>query len=460
MVVGDLATEVDVVVLGAGAGGCAAAVRAAQLGKEVVIVNSGGLGGTFLHEGGVGCQALLTAAERAWRLPHLVTMGVMVEGVKVDWAQMQRWKDGIVSRLSNGVQKRLEEHNVHIVKGKGWFIKPNEVRVEKQYGSERFIFEHAIIAVGADAAPLPGLPFDGQRILSPSQALRLEKLPKELTIVASDDAPGSRGEIAAELATLFAKLGVVVRLLIPAGQRLLNQFDPLAGRQVQTQLRHLGVKIKRNVKDLATNPAVEHAPIVVLCAELTPRTEQLALDVARVTTDQEGYILVNDRMQSHNPAIYAVGDVTGGPPLATLAIKQGQIAAETIAGLPTQYAPQAVPRVAWTHPQIASVGLTTEQAQVLGYQPISHRYPLAANARALTLNAPTGTILTVAEQTSQLLLGVTIIAPQANELITQAALAIEMGATLTDLAETLPPHPSLAHALQQSAEALLLHEAR
>lgn len=448
MVVGDLATEVDVVVLGAGPGGYVAAIRAAQLGKQVVIIYEGPLGGHSLHEGGIPSKALLNAAHQAWQVPHLVRMGISAGEVKLDFAQMQNWKAGIVSRLSNGVKTLLEEHEVHLVQGKGWFMQRNNIRVQQKYGAGRFIFEQCILAVGAAPISLPAWPFDGERILTPSQALRLSHLPNDIAIVGSD-------YIAAELATLFAKLGVVVRLLIPAGERLLNEFDPVAGRQIQLNLRQLGVKIKRNVKNLATNPALQHAEKVVISAGVKARTEGLQLEIPGVKTDENGSILVNERMQSSNPAIYAVGDVTGGPPYAALAIKQAKVAAEAIAGLPVAYAPQAVPRVAWTDPEVASVGLTAQKAQELGYETITGRFPLAANGRALTLNAPHGVVLTVAEESSQVLLGVTIIAPHASQLIGEAALAIEMAATLTDLAETLHPHPGLGEALQESAEAAL-----
>ena len=448
MVVGDLATEVDVVVLGAGPGGYVAAIRAAQLGKQVVIIHEGPLGGDCLHEGCIPSKALLNAAHQAWQVPHLVRMGILADEVKIDFAQMQNWKAGIVSRLSNGVKTLLEEHEVHIVQGKGWFIQPNNIRVQQKYGAGRFIFEECILAVGATPISLPAWPFDDERVLTPAQALRLSELPNDIAIVGSD-------YIAAELATLFAKLGVVVRFLIPAGERLLNEFDPVVERLVQTNLRQLGVKIKRNVKDLATNPILQHAEKVIVSVGVKPRTEGLQLDIPAVKTDEQGRILVNEQMQSSNPTIYAVGDVTGGPPYAALAIKQAKVAAEAIAGLPVAYAPQAVPRVAWTDPEVASVGLTAQQAQELGYQTITGRFSLATNAHALTLNAPLSIVLTVAEERSQVLLGVTIIAPYASQLIGEAALAIEMGATLIDLAETLHPYPGLGQALQESAEVAL-----
>jgi dihydrolipoamide dehydrogenase len=222
---------------------------------------------------------------------------------------------------------------------------------------------------------------------------------------------------------------------------------------VQARLKKLGVKIEPKVTDPAQ--AVQDAPDVVVSAGLIPRTGKLGLKEARVDTDECGFIRVNERMQTSNPAIYAVGDVTGEPLLAHVAIKQAKVAAESMAGLPAQYAPQAVPQVVWTDPPIASVGLTAAEAEAAGYEVASGRFPLAANGRALTLDGAEGFVQTVAEKQSGILLGITIVGARAASLIGEATLALEMGATLTDLAETIHPHPSLGETLQEAAEAAL-----
>ncbi len=447
MVVGDLATTVDVIILGAGPGGYVAAIRAAKLGKEVVLVDPGPPGGTCLLRGCIPSKALLTAADRAWQSQNLAEMGIITMGEpQIDLGQMQSWKDGIVQRLSQGVKQLLQHHKVAVEQGIGWFLNEQEVRVEAEYGTKRFLFEHCIIAVGADPAPLPGLDFDDLRVLTPSQALNLTNKPDNLAIIGSD-------YIAAELATIFAKLGVIVRLIIPDGEHLLNEFDPAAGRQVQLRLKKLGVNLETKVVDPVQ--AVEDVSCVIVSAGLVPRTGELHLVEAQVGVDEHGYILVNDRMQTSNPTIYAVGDVAGEPSLATVAIKQGKVAAESIAGKPAQFAPQAIPRVAWTDPQVATAGLTAAEAEAAGYTVVTGRFPLAANGRALTLDAGTGFVQTVAEQENEVLLGVTIVGTQAASLIGEAALALEMGATLTDLAETLHPHPGLGETLMESAESAL-----
>jgi dihydrolipoamide dehydrogenase len=446
MVVGDLETAVEVVILGAGPGGYVAAIRAAQLGKDVAIIDPGPLGGTCLNVGCIPSKALLTAAGRFNQLTGLAEMGIHVSHPKFDLGQTQRWKEGIVSQLSRGVQHLLDKNEVQIYGGKGWFIGPKGLRVEGEHGSQRFSFEQCIIAVGAEPAPWPGLPFDGQRVLTSSQALALTERPKDIVIIGAD-------YIAAELATFFAKIEVPVRLLIPEGETLLAAFDPAAARQVRARFKKLGVTVEAKVADPVT--AVAEATLVVVSTGLVPRTQALDLVQVGVESDAAGFIPVNDCMQSSNPAIYAVGDVTGGLPLATLAIKQAKVAAEHLAGRPAQYAPQAIPQVAWTDPPLAAVGLTADEAQAVGYEVVTARFPLAANGRALTLDAAEGFALVVAEQDSEVLLGVTLVGAGAEILISEAALALEMGATLTDLAETLHPHPGLGEPLQEAAEAAL-----
>jgi dihydrolipoamide dehydrogenase len=444
MVVGDLATAVDVVVLGAGPGGYVAAIRAAQLGKEVALIDPHPPGGTCLHHGCIPAKALLTAAGHAAALADMPAMGIAVGESAIDLPRMQQWKNGVVARLAGGLQQLLAHHQIEVITGQGRFTGPQELQVEGEHGVNRFLFDQAVIAVGGSPAPLPGLPFDNQRVLTPAQALVLTHLPGHIAIFGADT-------VAAELATIFIKLGAAVTLALPADQPLLAQFAPSAVRLVQARLKKLGVTIKKDMPNLAALDA----PIVVISAGITPNTGNLGLNAAGVQTDKVGFVRVTPQMQTTNPAIYAVGDVTGGPPLAGLAIKQGKVAALALANQPARFEPQAVPWVAWTDPQIAAVGFTPAQAQAAGYQGVSGRFPLGANGRALTLNAADGFALVVAEKESGVLLGVTIVGRQAEALIGEVALALEMGATLTDLAETIHPHPSVSESFMEAAEAAL-----
>ncbi|MCB0000371.1 MAG: FAD-dependent oxidoreductase, partial [Anaerolineales bacterium] len=287
MVVGDLAIEADVVVLGAGPGGYVAALRAAQLGRQVVLVDPNPPGGTCLREGCIPSKALLTAVSHAHNIPNLAEMGIYVGEATVDWPRMQRWKEGVVGGLSKGVAQLLKGNGVEVVAGNGRFLQPDQLWVESEYATHRFAFEQAIIATGSEAAAWPGLPFDGKRVLTPIQALQLETLPETLTVIGSD-------YIAAEIATIFAKLGVAVTLW---GDGLLPEFDPMAGRLVGAQLRKLGVKLPKGTAE----PPAEG--LVVVSNGIVPRTAGLDLPLAGVETDGAGFVRGNGQMQTSNPDI-------------------------------------------------------------------------------------------------------------------------------------------------------------
>lgn len=428
MVVGDLATNVDVLILGAGPGGCAAALRVAQLGKEVVLVDPDPPGGS-LSRRMLPAKILLDAAQQFWQIPSWAEWGITTGKPELDWSQIQAWKNKQVETAGAEIKRQLAQQQVEWVAGRGWFLAENEARIEAEYGAKRYLFDHAVIAIGGEPAPWPDLPFDGERVLTPTQALALTELPKSLSVVGAD-------RVAAELATLFTKLGVAVRLLLPSGQRLLPEFEVAAGQVVQARLQELGVEITNlsGLKDLTG--------FTVVSAGLTPPSANLGLDKARVITGDDGFIQVNERQRTSNPVIYAAGAITGAPPLVHVAGKQGRVAAENIAGKVAQFAPQAIPRVAYTDPPIAAVGLAAAEAEAAGY-----------HVSRFTDSRAGEFIQLLAEQESEVLLGVTLAGPQADVLIGEAALALEMGATLTDLAETL--HPAAGEALARAAEAAL-----
>lgn len=441
MVVGDVTTAVDVLVLGAGPGGYVAAIRAAQLGRLVTLVEPGPMGGTCLNRGCIPLKALISSSERyqQTRQEDLALMGIQAESVSFDWMKMQAWKQSVVDRLSDGVRRLLAGNKIETVIGKGWFINGQEVRVEGEYGSHHFKFEQCIIATGAEAAPVTDLPYDGKEILTPEQALQLNEVPKTLS-VAGDD------YIALEMATVFARLGVKVKLYVP-GEQLLASVDPAALRLVQAGLRKLGVQVVTKTAAIK----VGERPLVISNG-VKPNTQGLHLDAAKVALNEQGGIAVNTMQQSNKKDIYAVGDCTGGRALATIAIKQGKVAAEVIAGQRVQFAPLATPLVVHTTPELATVGYSAEEASKAGYSVKTGRFPFAANGRSLTLGADNGVAMVVASADNGAILGATIVGPHAGDLIGQAALAIEMGATLTDLSEILYAHPGLSETLQESTE--------
>ena len=444
MVVGDVTTAVDVLVLGAGPGGYVATIRAAQLGHHVTLIDQGPAGGTCLKLGCIPLKALLSATERyaQARSEELPTMGIAAETVSFDWTKMQAWKQSVVDHLTGGVRRLIDGNRIDYVYGTGWFINAQEVRVEGEHGSHRFKFDHCILAVGADAAPHAHVAFDGKKILAPEQALMLPELSETLSIVGDD-------YIALELATLFARLDVKVKLLSP-GEQILAGFDPTALRLVQAGLRKLGIQVvaKAAMEDMQDRP-------VVISQGVSPHTSGLHLDAAGVEVTENGGIAVNSMQQSSVPHIYAVGDCTGGRALASVAIKQAKVAAEVLSGQRVQFAPLVIPQVVHTTPEIATVGYSAEEAAKAGYQVVTGRFPLAANGRALTLGTDNGVALVVANADDGLMLGATIVGPRAGDLIGQATLAIEMGATLTDLSEILYAHPGLSEVLLEGVESAL-----
>ncbi len=441
MVVGDVTTAVDVLVLGAGPGGYVAAIRAAQLGHHITLIDQALPGGTCLHRGCIPLKALLSSTERyqQTRQEELVSMGIHAQSVTFNWAEMQAWKQSVVDRLAEGVRRLIAGNHIEYVHGTGWFINDRELRVEGEHGSLRFKFEHCIIATGADAAPLDEYPYDGEHLLTPEQALMLSVLPETLAIYGDD-------YIALELATLFARLNARVKLYAP-GEQLLPGVDPAAVRLVQAGLRKIGVHVetKAAIANIVERP-------LVISQGVQPRTAGLHLDATGVALAENGGILVNTMQQSNISHIYAIGDCTGGRALASIAMKQGKVAAESLSGQRVQFAPLVTPLVVHTTPELATVGYSAAEATAAGYTIATGRFPIAANGRALTLGADNGVAMLVASAADGALLGATIVAPRAGDLIAQAALAIEMGATLTDLSEILYAHPGLSETVLESAE--------
>lgn len=440
MVVGDVTTAVDVLVLGTGPGGYVAAIRAAQLGRKVTLVDASTPGGTCLNLGCIPLKALLSASERyaQARGDDLATMGIASEHVTFDWNKMQAWKQSVVQRLSEGVRRLLAGNGVECVRGTGWFINEQEVRVEGEHGSLRFKFDACVIATGAEARPLEGLSYDGKTVLTPEQALALPELPEALSIAGDD-------YIALELAALFARLGVKVKLYAP-GPQILAGGDPAALRLVQAGMRKQGIAVSTKT----SAPAISERPLVISNG-VTPRVAGLHLDAANIQLNSNGGIQVDNQQRTSQPHIFAVGDCTGGPALASRAIKQGKVAAEVIAGQRVQFAPQVTPLVVHTTPELAMVGYTADEAGREGYQVVSGRFPLAANGRALTLGTDNGAAQLIASEDGTLL-GATLVGPRAGDLIGQLALALEMGASLTDVSEILYAHPGLGEIVLEAAE--------
>ncbi|GIO06008.1 dihydrolipoyl dehydrogenase [Brevibacillus reuszeri] len=461
MVVGEFTTEVDVLVIGAGPGGYVAAIRAAQMGKTVAVVEKADIGGVCLNVGCIPSKAMIHAAHTYEHTQHTESMGITMENVKVDFAKVQEWKSGIVKQLTGGVGSLFKGHKIQVIPGEALFVSENEVRVFHGYDVNRYRFEHCIIATGSRPIELPAFPF-GKRVLSSTEALSLTELPKSLVVIGG-------GYIGIELGTVFAKFGTKVTILEGSDQ-ILPGFEPDMPRLVERKLKKLGVTI--NTKALAQgteeteNGVIVKAEVkgeqqqieaeyVLVTVGRRPNTDELGVrDIGMNLTDR-GLIVVDKQGRTNIPNVYAIGDIVAGPALAHKASYEGKVAAEAIAGHPAEVDYKAIPAVVFCDPEIASVGINEKEANEKGIDYVVGRFPFAANGRALSVNAGEGYVKLIAEKETNLVLGAQIVGPEASNIIAEIGLAIEMGATLEDIELTIHAHPTLGEVTMEAAELAL-----
>ncbi|AEJ41388.1 dihydrolipoyl dehydrogenase [Sulfobacillus acidophilus TPY] len=458
MVVGEFTESADVLIIGGGPGGYVAAIRAAELGQSVVLVERDAIGGVCLNVGCIPSKALISVADQAHQAHLWAERGVMYQGLSLDVDRIQAFRQQTVDRLTQGVRTLLEGHQVRVIEGEARFLGPHLVRVVSTYESQKIQFEKAIIATGSRPRALAGLPFDGVRVVSSTEALAFSEVPEHLVVVGG-------GYIGLELGTAWRKLGSQVTIL-EATPHLLPGFDRELVRPIERRLAQLGVRVMTNARvetarstddnvvlTVTRNDGSEvlEADRVLVTVGRVPNTDGLGLSEAGITLDGGGFIPVNERMATKVPHLYAIGDVTPGPMLAHKASHQGLVAAEAIAGLASAFDVTAIPSVIFTDPEIASVGLTADEAKSQGYDPVVGRFPLAANGRALTLQETDGQAVVIADRETGLLLGFHWVGSQASSVIAEGTLALEMGATLEDLALTVHAHPTLSEAWMEAA---------
>jgi len=447
----------EAVVLGSGPGGYVAAIRLGQLGKETILVEKDSLGGVCLNIGCIPSKALIRVAKLKKRLEAADQIGVEVSGFKVDLPKVQAWKQSVVNKLTSGVEYLCKSHNVKIVKGEGKFKGPHELEVKTGTGVETIETKDTVIATGSRPFELPTFRFDGTRIITSTEALALQEVPKNFVVIGG-------GVTGLEMGTMYAELGSKVTVIEMLDQ-LLPGTDIELVRIVERSFRRLGidyhVKSKANSyrdgKVYATledgKEASFEADKVLVTVGRCPNSDLIGLEKTGVKTDAHGFIQVDKKMRTNVPNVYAIGDVIGQPMLAHKASKEGVVAAEVIAGMNSEADFRAIPGVIFTDPEIATVGLTEAQAKERGFDPIVGKFPFTALGRALLAGETEGFTKIVADRSSDLILGVHIVGAEASDMISEGALAIEMGATLEDLALTVHPHPTLPESIMEAAEA-------
>jgi dihydrolipoamide dehydrogenase len=452
-----MAQKTEAVVLGAGVGGYVAAIRLGQLGKETILIEKGELGGVCLNIGCIPSKALIRVAKLKKRVEAAKQVGFEVTGLKIDFPKVQAWKQSVVDRLTQGVEYLCKANNVKIIKGTGTFTGPKQLGVKTSSGVETIEAKDVVIAAGSRYFDLPTFRFDGTRIISSTEALSLQEVPKNLVIIGG-------GVTGLEMGTMYSQLGSKVTI-IEMLEQLLPGTDIDLVRVVERSLRKLGVDyhVKSKAKEFRDGRVYAQledgkevafdADKVLVVVGRRPNSDQIGLQATGVTTDSHGFILVNKKMQTNVPGTYAIGDIVGPPMLAYKASKEGIVAAEVIAGMNSEADFRAMPGVIFSDPEIATVGLTEAQAKEKGYDPIVGKFPFTALGRALLAGETEGFTKVVADKSSDIVLGVHIVGADASDLISEAALAIEMGATLEDIGLTVHPHPTLPESIMEASEA-------
>jgi dihydrolipoamide dehydrogenase len=460
-VAGTYARSTEVLVIGGGPGGYMAAIRAGQLGKKVLLAEKSELGGECLNRGCIPSKALIHAS----LLYHaLLTegpeIGVTAPDPKFDLATTMHWKEEVIGKERQGVATLLKSAGVTVLPGTARFTGARSADLAAPDGGhERIDFVSAVIATGAVHATLPGFETDGERIVNAWDLLSMKSLPRSLLVLGG-------GVSGCELGEFLSRVGVEVTIVELLSQLLPGMESDLS-RELTGTLERLGVRVRVGTKAVALRREPDHLTMTVegpngreeLTAERLfvtvgkrPDSREIGLEEAGVAADPKtGFIPVDAQMRTSQAHIYAVGDVTRPPMLAHKAYREGVVAAEAIAGLPTRFDFQAMPSVVFTVPELATVGLTKAEAEARGYRAREVRFPYAAVGRAHASHATQGWVKVVGDDASGLLLGVHAAGEDVGDYIAEVALALEMGSTVRDIAATIHPHPTFSEALQEAA---------
>lgn len=455
--------QVDVCVIGTGPGGYVAAIKAAQLGLKTLVIEREKVGGVCLNCGCIPSKGLITASHFFEKIHHAEAFGISVSNVSLDVGKLQDWKQSVVNKLTGGVGQLLKANGAETLMGEANFKSSTELEVKSSTGTETVKAKNFIIATGSRPIEIPGFKFDKKDILSSTEALELKSVPKKLAVIGG-------GYIGLEIGSLYAKFGSEVTVIEAAGALLSGVVDADCANVVARKLKKNGVKVVLNGKaggfkkagsgyEVSVNVNGKEEKIsadkILVTVGRKPNSDQMNLKKIGLKIDDKGFIVVNKQLRTNLPNIFAIGDIAGQPMLAHKASKEGIIAAEVIAGHNAAMDVKTIPAVIFTDPEIASAGLTVEEAKQKGIETAVGQFPYPANGRALSMGDAEGFVKMVIDKKTNLVLGVHIVGAEASQLISEAALAIEMGATAEDIASTIHPHPTLPEMMMEAAEAAM-----
>jgi dihydrolipoamide dehydrogenase len=453
----------DVIIIGAGPGGYVCAIRAAQLGLKVLVVDKRErFGGTCLNVGCIPSKALLHASHIFWQTKHtLADFGIQADNVRLDLKTLMQQKETTVDELTRGIGFLFKKNNIQTVTGEATITSPTSIRVDGAQ-TQHFEAKAIVIATGSQAATLKGISIDEHNVLSSTGALSLPKVPRHLVVVGG-------GYIGLEMASVWGRLGSAITV-VEFGERILPHMDRDLSAGLHKVLEKKGFQFRLSHKVMDITPledelTVSVSPLtegqttieringdaVLVAVGRRPYTDHLGLEQAGITLDARGFITVNSRFQTGVPSIYAIGDVIGGAMLAHKASHEGIAVAEILAGQSGHVNYGVIPSVIYTHPEAASVGQTEQELQKAGVAYNVGTFNFAANSRAKTLRDTAGFVKILADKATDKVLGVHILGAHAGAMIAEAAMAMEFGASSEDIARTCHAHPTHSEALMEAA---------
>ena len=454
-------TDFDLVVIGGGPGGYVCAIRAAQLGLNTAVVERDRMGGECLNYACIPSKTLINVAKLYDKVLNGSRYGIKVEDINVDFSLLQQWRQSVVNTLTSGVEQLCKGNGVNMIKGEAIFVDRNTIAVKRENDAKEITFNKAVVATGSKPLELANVKYDGEVVIGSKEALQLQSLPEHLVVIGG-------GVVGMEIACLYSKLGSKVTV-VELTEQLIPGYDADVARTLQRlceKRSNISIHLKSKVTEVVVKGQSASLQIdtgkevlnmqadkVLLSVGRRPRSDGIGLEKIGVEVDGKGFIKTDARMITSVENILAIGDVRAPPMLAHKASKEGIVAAEVAAGLPSEAMWKTIPDAIFTDPEIASAGLTESMARASGLDVNSTRFPFAALGRALTAGETDGFVKVVWENTSKRVVGVQIIGPSASDMISEATLAIEMGASIEDIALTIHPHPTFPEALMEAAEA-------